>query len=224
MSVDEKDVLLMSLTGSVSQYIQEDVMAQGSALSRGDKRRNARLARVRELVSTRNAVVGIDLADEKQVLVVTDHDSRVLARRRVRAKAWQLGPVLKWARQVAREHGFADVTVHPSRTAWPPYDPGAPTPQSQAADEPATMFSTTSLTTASKQSVWPPLASPSSSPRHQVSQRITRLPLNNTNPLREVGKPFGDRWCFVGRNRARHRHRPPAPNPLVTRACCGATP
>jgi transposase len=67
-------------------------MAQGSSLSRGDKRRNARMTRVRELVPVSNAILGIDLADEKQALVVTDHDSRVLARRRVRAKAWQLGP------------------------------------------------------------------------------------------------------------------------------------
>lgn len=91
MSVDEQDVLLVSLTGLVSQNSQEDVVTQGSGLSRGDKRRNDRLARLRGLVPAGNAIVGIDLADEKQVIVVTDHDSRVLARRRVRAKAWRLG-------------------------------------------------------------------------------------------------------------------------------------
>lgn len=120
MSVDVKDVLLMLLTGLESQNIKEDVMAQGSGLSRGDKRRNARLARLRELVAVGNAIMGIDLADEKQAVVVTDHDSRVLARRRIRVKAWQLGPVLVWARQVAREHGFADVTVgcEPTGHRW----------------------------------------------------------------------------------------------------------
>lgn len=81
----------MSCAGLQSQDIEEDVMAHGSGLSRGDKRRNERLARLRALVPLENAIVGIDLADEKQALVVTDHDSRVLARKRIRAKAWQLG-------------------------------------------------------------------------------------------------------------------------------------
>ena len=63
-------------------------------MSRGDKRRNAKLARLRELVPADNAILGIDLADEKQALVLADHDSRVLARQRVKAKAWDLGPVL----------------------------------------------------------------------------------------------------------------------------------
>jgi transposase len=120
MSVDEKDVLLVSLTGSKSQDIEEDVMTQGSGLSRGDKRRNVRLARLRGLVPACNAIVGIDLADEKQAVVVADHDSRVLARRRVKAKAWRLGPVLGWARRVARQHGFVDVTVgcEPTGHRW----------------------------------------------------------------------------------------------------------
>ena len=38
-----------------------------------------------------HAIVGIDLADDKQAVVVTDHDSRVIARRRVTARAWELG-------------------------------------------------------------------------------------------------------------------------------------
>ena len=50
MRVDagDKDVLLVSLTGLESQNSQEDVVVQGSGLSRGDKRRNAKLARLRE--------------------------------------------------------------------------------------------------------------------------------------------------------------------------------
>ncbi|BBZ05222.1 hypothetical protein MCHIJ_46590 [Mycolicibacterium chitae] len=110
----------MSLTGLESQNIKEDVMTQGSSLSRGDKRRNARLAQMRGLVPLCNAIVGIDLADEKQAVVVTDHDSQVLARRRVRAKAWNLTPVLAWARHVAREHGYIDVTVgcEPTGHRW----------------------------------------------------------------------------------------------------------
>ena len=122
MRVDDEnsDVLLLSLTGLESQNSEEDVVVQGSSLSRGDKRRNAKLARLRELVPVSNAILGIDLADEKQAIVVTDHDSRVLARRRVKAKTWRLGGVLSWAREVAHEHGFADVTVgcEPTGHRW----------------------------------------------------------------------------------------------------------
>ena len=76
----------MSSAGLESQDTEEDVMAHVSGLSRGDKRRNERLARLRELVPPGNAILGIDLADDKQVMVLTDQDSRVLARKRVRAK------------------------------------------------------------------------------------------------------------------------------------------
>jgi transposase len=55
-------------------------------LSRGDRNRNARLVRLRELVPYRNAIVGIELADDKQAAVVAGHDSRVIARRQVRAR------------------------------------------------------------------------------------------------------------------------------------------
>jgi transposase len=122
MCVDDgnDDVLLLSLMGLVSQNSEEDVVVQGSGLSRGDKRRNERLARLRGLVPADNAIVGIDLADQMQAVVLTDHDSRVLARRRVKVKAWDLGPVLAWARQQARKHGFTDVTVgcEPTGHRW----------------------------------------------------------------------------------------------------------
>ena len=45
-------------------------MNNGSGVSRGDRNRNARLARLRELVPLENAIVGIDLADKKQMVVV----------------------------------------------------------------------------------------------------------------------------------------------------------
>ncbi len=51
-------------------------MSNGSGVSRGDRDRNARLGRLRGAVPVVNAVVGIDLADLKQMVVVTDHDSR----------------------------------------------------------------------------------------------------------------------------------------------------
>jgi transposase len=64
--------------------------------------------------------VGIDLADDKQAAVVTDHDSRVLARRRVTARAWELGELLDWAAVRARAAGFASVTVacEPTGHRW----------------------------------------------------------------------------------------------------------
>src|SRR5258707_10659181 len=107
----ERDVLLMLSKGLVSQNSQEDVVIQGSGLSRGDRRRNAQLARLRELVPVDNAIIGIDLADEKQAIVLTNHDSQVLARRRVKAKAWWMGPVLGWGRTQAPQLGFPQVTV-----------------------------------------------------------------------------------------------------------------
>ena len=95
-------------------------MSNGSGLSRGDRNRNARLARLRELVPLSNAIVGIDLADDTQAAVVTDHDSRVIARRRVSARAWELGEVLDWAVASAARAGFASVTVacEPTGHRW----------------------------------------------------------------------------------------------------------
>jgi transposase len=89
-------------------------------LSRGDRNRNARLARLRQLLPAGNAIVGIDLADDKQAAVVTDHDSRVIARRRVIARAWELGGLLDWALARARAAGFESVTVacEPTGHRW----------------------------------------------------------------------------------------------------------
>jgi transposase len=58
-----------------------------TGLSRGDRNRNVRLARLRQLLPRDHAIVGIDLADSKQAVVVTGHDSRVIARRLVTARA-----------------------------------------------------------------------------------------------------------------------------------------
>lgn len=95
-------------------------MSNGSGVSRGDRNRNARLSRLRELVSAGNAIVGIDLADEKQMVVVTDHDSKVLARRTFRRKAWDLGIALDWAAEKAGAFGFAGVTIscEPTGHRW----------------------------------------------------------------------------------------------------------
>jgi transposase len=91
-----------------------------TGLSRGDRNRNARLARLRLLLRVDHAIGGIDLADVKQAAVVTDHDSRVLARRRVTARAWELGELLDWAMARARAGGFGSVTVacEPTGHRW----------------------------------------------------------------------------------------------------------
>ena len=95
-------------------------MSNGSGVSRGDRNRNARLARLREQVPLDHAIVGIDLADEQQMVVVCDHDSKVLARRTFRCKAWDLGAALDWAAEKAAAKGFAGVTVscEPTGHRW----------------------------------------------------------------------------------------------------------
>src|SRR5215813_3969241 len=95
-------------------------MGDRTGLSRGDRNRNARLARLRVLVPPGHAIVGIDLADKKQAAVVTDHDSRVIARRRLSVRAWELGELLDWALERARASGFVSVTVacEPTGHRW----------------------------------------------------------------------------------------------------------
>jgi transposase len=89
-------------------------MGNGSGVSHGDRNRNARLERLRVLVPVTNAIAGIDLADAKQMVVVTDHDSKVLARRTFRCRAWDLGEALDWA----AVRGMPFVCVQPMLTSW----------------------------------------------------------------------------------------------------------
>jgi transposase len=95
-------------------------MGNGSGVSRGDRNRNARLARLRALVPVTNAIVGIDLAGKKQMVVVTDHDSKVIARRTFRCRAWDLGAALDWAASRAAAAGWAGITVscEPTGHRW----------------------------------------------------------------------------------------------------------
>ncbi len=95
-------------------------MSKGSGVSRGVMRRIARLVELRRLVPRENAITGIDLAEDNQAVVVTDHDSKVLARRSPRCKAWQLGEVLDWAVARAQARGFVSVTVacEPTGSRW----------------------------------------------------------------------------------------------------------
>jgi transposase len=95
-------------------------VGNASGISRGDRNRNARLTRLRALVPLSHAIVGIDLADKKQMVVVTDHDSRVLARKTFRCRAWDLGQALDWAVDRAAAKGWAGVTVacEPTGHRW----------------------------------------------------------------------------------------------------------
>lgn len=52
--------------------IEEDVMSKRSGLSRGDRRRNARLERLRSVVRFELGIAAIDLADDTQVVVCRD--------------------------------------------------------------------------------------------------------------------------------------------------------
>jgi transposase len=89
-------------------------------MTRGDRRRNARRERLRALLPRDGAVIGIDLAEDKQALAVIDHDVRVLARKTVKVKAFRLGQALDWAAAQAKVKGFAHVTVacEPTGARW----------------------------------------------------------------------------------------------------------
>jgi hypothetical protein len=72
------------------------------------------------VLSRDGAVIGIDLAEEKQAIAVIDHDVRVLARKTVRVKTFRLGPSLDWAVAQARAKGFEHVAVacEPTGPRW----------------------------------------------------------------------------------------------------------
>jgi transposase len=92
----------------------------GNGTTRGDRKRNARRERLRGLLPRHGAVIGIDLAEDKQALAVVDHDVRVLARKTVKVKAFRLGEALDWAVAAAKVKGFGHVTVacEPTGPRW----------------------------------------------------------------------------------------------------------
>jgi hypothetical protein len=108
-------------------------MSNGSRrISRGDRRRNDRLARLRALVTRETAVPAFDLAADKQVCALTDQDSRVLARRTVSAKAWQLREAVEWGLARAAAAGFSSVLVACEPTGHAP--PSRTSQQRRAAE------------------------------------------------------------------------------------------
>jgi transposase len=78
------------------------------------------LSLLRSVISRETAVVAFDLAADKQVCAVTDPDSRVLARRTVRCKAWQLDEAIAWGVEQAARAGYEQVVVacEPTGHRW----------------------------------------------------------------------------------------------------------
>jgi transposase len=95
-------------------------LSKGSGITRGDRRRNARKARLRALVPHENAVAGLDLGEKKQALAVTGGDGQVLARRSPQVSVHDLGPCLDWAAGQARAAGYAGLSVacEPTGSWW----------------------------------------------------------------------------------------------------------
>jgi transposase len=94
----------------------------GRVLTRGDRRRNERLARLRSIVRRDYAVLAVDLASAKQAAVLTDHDSMVLGRRMFLGDAWVIDDVLDWAAPLAAQAGFAGIVLgcEPTGHRWKP--------------------------------------------------------------------------------------------------------
>ena len=86
-------------------------MSKASGLTRGDVRRNERVARLRAMVPFENVVLGVDLGEKKQALVLRDRDGRVLWRRSPQVRVHELGSYLDAAAARAGLAGFAGVTV-----------------------------------------------------------------------------------------------------------------
>lgn len=95
-------------------------MSNRRTLTRGDRRRNEKLVRLRSIVRPDLAIVGIDLASAKQAAVVVDHDSMVLGRRMFVGDPWVIDEILDWALPIAVDAGFTGVVVgcEPTGHRW----------------------------------------------------------------------------------------------------------
>lgn len=94
----------------------------GDRLSRGDRRRNAKLAALRGIVRRDHAIVAVDLASAKQAVVVADHDSVTLGRRMFACSPWGIAQMLDWAEPIAAKAGYAGVVLacEPTGHRWKP--------------------------------------------------------------------------------------------------------
>lgn len=97
-------------------------MSNRGVLTRGDRRRNEKLTRLRSIVRRDLAIIGVDLASAKQAAVVADHDSVTLGRRMFDGDPWVIDEILDWALPIAYDAGFAGVVVgcEPTGHRWKP--------------------------------------------------------------------------------------------------------
>lgn len=97
-------------------------MPNARPLTRGDRRRNEKLTRLRSIVRPDVAIVGIDLASAKQAAVVADHDSVTLGRRMFDGDPWVIDELIDWAVPIAIEAGFTGIVVgcEPTGHRWKP--------------------------------------------------------------------------------------------------------
>lgn len=97
-------------------------MPNARVLTRGDRRRNERLVRLRSIVRRDYAVLAVDLASAKQAATLTDHDSVVVGRRMFLGDAWTIDEILDWAEPIAAEAGFAGIVLgcEPTGHRWKP--------------------------------------------------------------------------------------------------------
>jgi transposase len=95
-------------------------VAKGTGLTRGDQRRNDRIAVLRAVVRRDRVILSIDLGEDRQVAALMDHEGRVLGRRKVTAKAYALADLLVWAQRRAAVEGFAGLVVacEPTGHRW----------------------------------------------------------------------------------------------------------
>ena len=98
------------------------VHATGGRLSRGDRRRNEKLRRLREAVPESVAILAIDLAKAKQVVVVTGPGHQVLARRTFVCSPWGVDQMIEFAQMAASDHGLEHLVVacEPTGHRWKP--------------------------------------------------------------------------------------------------------
>lgn len=91
-------------------------MGKVSGLTRGDKRHNERKRQLRRQVPRQNAVLGIDLGENRQVAALTDHDTVVIGRKTVSGPVHRLDAVILQllstdCRQRLQDHGGEGVTI-----------------------------------------------------------------------------------------------------------------
>jgi hypothetical protein len=108
--------------GSDQATSEEVDVPNDRVLTRGDRRRNEKLTRLRSIVRRDFAVLGVDLASAKQAAVLTDHDSVVVGRRMFTGDAWVIDDILDWAGPIAAAAGFAGIVLgcEPTGHRWKP--------------------------------------------------------------------------------------------------------